>query len=697
MTDKNSSNKLPQMPKLTKLPSLHSAKPSATSMADLPKLSQNAVIPALQSSATQLPNVANNKVDEGEATIALQAPSDEDINKAVSAYKSGAKSSLPGLGIPLISHPKKEPVVKDTSNDATVAIKAPPEKEIDSAIASLKNSGNNPSPGFASSHSLNKGLASIPGISLSKSSGLNPKPEINPVMAPQSSPFDNVLSSPSQEIPNSPAIAPAEPVIAPSQPDIAPQNEDAPIFGGAALEQSELQYEEEIPDEENEKTMMIDAAPDEDLDIGSEKTQISFGAMDFEPLSGKLIVESGKTNQREYILVREKTSLGRAPSNDIAISDIAMSRKHVEIDKFPEGFRIRDLESGNGTILNDHRIRVAQLRDGDIIEIGSIRFRFEQTGGDPDVLWKGEPKIDYHPNQHNKRPRPQSSSQNPYQSSPSAAQNFSQSSSQNQSPFPPSHPSQQMESMLERQGGGIAAPSWTSAPPMTMTSPYMSYNGNVLRTVNSIPTGAMIAFIVTIVLFVGSIVFLIVTAVINNGYEKKAEAERELIADIQNNITKGVEAYSKSQFQEALEYFKTAKNIDSDKTFIKDTQIFDQFDKLISKEMEINKDIVKINDKLDGIRNSANYSSEEFNKDLSILEDIPESSINKNSAETTISQITDAYVTTLRKKIGDLIKENNIPEARKLIKELAKFPDSNNNATTFANRIATMEQRTNQK
>ena len=701
MTDNNSSNKLPQMPKLTRLPSLTSSKPSSASMTDLPKVSQNPVIPALQSSATQLPNVANNVVDEGEATIALQAPTDEEISKAVSAFKSGSKASLPGLGIPLLSQPKKEAIKKDTSNEATVAMKAPPEKDIDNAIANIKSSGtNNSVPGFSSPFSLNKGLASIPSISLSKAPGLSPKSESKPDNIGLSSDFNSGLSSPSDPMssPSKAKSAPS-PVVyeshkdAPNKSTGASAQEDAPIFGGAALEQSELQYEDEVPDEENEKTMMLDAAPDEDLDISNEKTQISFGAMDFEPLSGKLIVESGKTNQREYLLVREKNSIGRAPSNDIAIADIAMSRKHVEIDKFPEGFRIRDLESGNGTILNDHRIRVAQLRNGDIIEIGSIRFKFEQEGGDPDVLWKGEPKIEYHPNQHSKRPR-QQVSQQAYQNAQSSSQNPSQSSSQNPS-YPPSHPSQQMESMLERQGGGIAAPSWTSAPPMT--SPYMSYNGNMLRTVNSIPTGALVAFIAAIVLFVGSIVFLIVASVINSGNEKKVEAERALIADIQSNITKGVESYAKSQFPEALDYFKAAKNLDSNQTYIKDPQFFEKFDKLITEEMEITKDIKKINDKLDGIRNSASYSYEEFNKDLKLLQSVSDSSINKNGADQAISKITEAYVATLRKKIGDLIKEENVSEARKLIKELAKFPDTNNNATTFANRIATMQQRTNQK
>ena len=143
---------------------------------------------------------------------------------------------------------------------------------------------------------------------------------------------------------------------------------------------------------------------DDELDEENQKTQINMSAMDYDPLSGKLIVESGKTNQREYILVREKTTIGRVSDNDIAISDISMSRHHAEIVKLPEGFKLKDLDSANGSLLNGYRIRVAQLRNGDTIEFGAIRFRFEQTGGDPDELWKGEPKVEYHPNQKNKPP-----------------------------------------------------------------------------------------------------------------------------------------------------------------------------------------------------------------------------------------------------------------------------------------------------
>ena len=256
------------------------------------------------------------------------------------------------------------------------------------------------------------------------------------------------------------------------------------IFGSPANvipATNSLNWDDVDLDDMSGKTMTIESFDYEEKmkEADGEKTQINLSAMDdFEPLSGKLIVESGKSSQREYLLVRPETTIGRAAKNDIAISDISMSRHHVAIDKFPQGFRLRDLESGNGTILNGYRVRVAQLRHGDIIEIGSLRFRFEQYGGDPDELWKGDPKIELHPDQPN-RVAIQSGPRVPGQAQP------------------------QMESMLERQNSGTAVPGWAAAP--QMTSPYvMSYGG--FRSINSAPLWSSILLIFLLVCLLGSII-----------------------------------------------------------------------------------------------------------------------------------------------------------------------------------------------
>ena len=58
----------------------------------------------------------------------------------------------------------------------------------------------------------------------------------------------------------------------------------------------------------------------------------------------------------------------------------AVSGKHARIDLTPDGAFLRDLESTNGTFVNDRRIeRRELLYDGDRIRIGDTLFTFKKT------------------------------------------------------------------------------------------------------------------------------------------------------------------------------------------------------------------------------------------------------------------------------------------------------------------------------
>jgi hypothetical protein len=64
------------------------------------------------------------------------------------------------------------------------------------------------------------------------------------------------------------------------------------------------------------------------------------------------------------------TSLGRGPENDIVVSDSAVSGQHCRIQ--PEGgrFVLHDLQSTNGTFVNERRIGRQLLSEGDVIRLG---------------------------------------------------------------------------------------------------------------------------------------------------------------------------------------------------------------------------------------------------------------------------------------------------------------------------------------
>ena len=81
-------------------------------------------------------------------------------------------------------------------------------------------------------------------------------------------------------------------------------------------------------------------------------------------------------------LEREAVTLGRALEADIRINDSRASRLHARITTETNAagetrFRLADLGSTNGTILNGARIENAFLHDGDKFEVGDQLIRFE--------------------------------------------------------------------------------------------------------------------------------------------------------------------------------------------------------------------------------------------------------------------------------------------------------------------------------
>ncbi len=76
------------------------------------------------------------------------------------------------------------------------------------------------------------------------------------------------------------------------------------------------------------------------------------------------------------------TSIGRHSSNDIAVRDTKMSRRHAIILNTGTGFVIYDTGSANGIRLNGQRITgSATLADGDNLRIGSSEFVFRLREG----------------------------------------------------------------------------------------------------------------------------------------------------------------------------------------------------------------------------------------------------------------------------------------------------------------------------
>ena len=70
--------------------------------------------------------------------------------------------------------------------------------------------------------------------------------------------------------------------------------------------------------------------------------------------------------------------IGREKGNLIVVEDHEASRRHAEIRKHNDTFFLTDLNSSNGTFLNNSRISEAELKSGDRIQIGRTLFLYSQ-------------------------------------------------------------------------------------------------------------------------------------------------------------------------------------------------------------------------------------------------------------------------------------------------------------------------------
>lgn len=78
----------------------------------------------------------------------------------------------------------------------------------------------------------------------------------------------------------------------------------------------------------------------------------------------------GEEKPRAFLLSKALTLGRERESADICIPDGTMSRRHAEIFSGPEGLRLRDLGSRNGTFVNDQPVSETGLRRGDQIRLG---------------------------------------------------------------------------------------------------------------------------------------------------------------------------------------------------------------------------------------------------------------------------------------------------------------------------------------
>lgn len=216
--------------------------------------------------------------------------------------------------------------------------------------------------------------------------------------AAQARQFQNVPAQqgafPAQAQGFQPAARPAQPAVAPRQPDVqrmvpayapqqrpaqpvpvpapAPVTPQAAVAGaadvaagaaaGAARAAGGRAAEAATP--RTERAPRPQAAP-----AAQAGTQVQARCMLIDRQSGRTFT----ANAPSTIIGRERTPGG------VVLHDPNVSRNHAELSFDGQGWRIRDLNSTNGTLVNDVDIDDCALREGDLITLGLTNLEFREN------------------------------------------------------------------------------------------------------------------------------------------------------------------------------------------------------------------------------------------------------------------------------------------------------------------------------
>lgn len=100
--------------------------------------------------------------------------------------------------------------------------------------------------------------------------------------------------------------------------------------------------------------------------------------------AARLVVLSSNFAGREFALTKAEMVIGRTDDNDIVINHRSISRNHAKVvrESSTGRYTIMDLQSSNGVRVNGEDYGKVELRRGDTVDLGHVRFRFVEAGED---------------------------------------------------------------------------------------------------------------------------------------------------------------------------------------------------------------------------------------------------------------------------------------------------------------------------
>lgn len=95
------------------------------------------------------------------------------------------------------------------------------------------------------------------------------------------------------------------------------------------------------------------------------------------PHTDELVIVSTNGAPAPFALDKEVTTVGRHEQSDLLLDDVSVSRHHAMFTRTASGrITLRDLNSLNGTYVNNARVEETTLHSADEVQIGKFKLVF---------------------------------------------------------------------------------------------------------------------------------------------------------------------------------------------------------------------------------------------------------------------------------------------------------------------------------
>jgi len=107
-------------------------------------------------------------------------------------------------------------------------------------------------------------------------------------------------------------------------------------------------------------------------------------------MDARLIFVKASGQRKDFPLTSPVTVIGRGEDCHLRVPLADVSRKHCEIRVGLQELEVKDLDSANGTFVNDSRVKTGPLKAGDKLALGKVVFTV-QIDGQPAEIEPAQP------------------------------------------------------------------------------------------------------------------------------------------------------------------------------------------------------------------------------------------------------------------------------------------------------------------